>query len=82
MAAMISNMRNSPPCPEPSRFAVLPECPHCGGTLEPEHAHYRCRDCGWRDSCCDLSLAGFPPAGSRFDRNRAQPTEPRAPTTT
>ena len=32
------------------RFA---ECPVCDGELAPEHAHYRCRACGWRDSCCD-----------------------------
>ena len=28
-------------------------CPFCSGQLHPEHAHFRCRDCGWRDSCCD-----------------------------
>ena len=28
-------------------------CPHCGGELKPEHAHFRCAGCGWRDSCCD-----------------------------
>ncbi len=40
-------------CPPPSRFAVFEECPHCGGAMAPEHAHFRCRACGWRDSCCD-----------------------------
>ena len=29
------------------------ECPMCGGDLAPEHAHFRCGACGWRDSCCD-----------------------------
>jgi hypothetical protein len=29
------------------------ECPMCGGALAPEHAHFRCGGCGWRDSCCD-----------------------------
>ncbi|HVB52549.1 MAG TPA: hypothetical protein VND89_12530 [Acidimicrobiales bacterium] len=33
--------------------AVFAECPHCGSALSPEHAHYRCQQCGWRDSCCD-----------------------------
>lgn len=28
-------------------------CPMCGGRLAPEHAHFRCSSCGWRDSCCD-----------------------------
>ena len=32
------------------RFDV---CPLCDGALVPEHAHYRCSACGWRDSCCD-----------------------------
>ena len=36
-----------------SPFAVFSECPHCGGDMRPEHAHYRCAACGWRDSCCD-----------------------------
>jgi hypothetical protein len=41
------------PAPELCRFAVFSECPHCGGEMAPEHAHFRCRGCGWRDSCCD-----------------------------
>jgi hypothetical protein len=28
-------------------------CPMCDGPLAPEHAHFRCPSCGWRDSCCD-----------------------------
>jgi transposase-like protein len=36
-----------------NRFAVFSECPHCGGSLSPEHAHFKCTSCGWRDSCCD-----------------------------
>ncbi len=28
-------------------------CPVCDGRLEPEHAHFRCTGCGWRDGCCD-----------------------------
>ena len=38
---------------ELSRHAIFPECPQCGGDMHAEHAHYRCGDCGWRDSCCD-----------------------------
>lgn len=44
----------APTCPpERSRFAVFDECPQCGGAMAPEHAHFRCGACGWRDSCCD-----------------------------
>lgn len=27
-------------------------CPTCGTLMQPEHAHYRCLTCGYRDSCC------------------------------
>lgn len=27
-------------------------CPTCGTLMTPEHAHYRCATCGYRDSCC------------------------------
>jgi hypothetical protein len=36
-----------------TRFGIFPACPLCGGDLHPEHAHYKCGTCGWRDSCCD-----------------------------
>jgi transposase-like protein len=36
-----------------NRFAIFSECPHCGGSLSAEHAHFKCTSCGWRDSCCD-----------------------------
>ena len=36
-----------------SPFGTYPECPLCGAGLFPEHAHFRCSGCGWRDSCCD-----------------------------
>jgi hypothetical protein len=39
--------------PTRSRFASYAECPHCGGDMAAEHAHFRCSSCGWRDSCCD-----------------------------
>ncbi len=28
-------------------------CMQCGAQMREEHAHYRCPECGWRDSCCD-----------------------------
>src|ERR1700730_10225541 len=28
-------------------------CPSCGARMDPEHAHYRCRMCEYRDTCCD-----------------------------
>ena len=34
-------------------FAVFECCPMCSGAMAPEHAHFRCTSCGWRDSCCD-----------------------------
>jgi len=49
-----------PPLPSPGRPACAqPEpdlsttCLVCGTDMRPEHAHYRCPACGWRDSCCD-----------------------------
>ena len=36
-----------------SNLGTFAECPLCGGGLTPEHAHFKCRFCGWRDSCCD-----------------------------
>lgn len=36
-----------------SRYGTFSECQLCGGPLTPEHAHFKCRACGWRDSCCD-----------------------------
>jgi len=35
------------------RLGIFTECQHCGYRLDAEHAHYKCRNCGWRDSCCD-----------------------------
>lgn len=28
------------------------QCDWCGGRKIPEHAHYKCVECGQRDSCC------------------------------
>lgn len=36
-----------------SPHATYTECPQCGSALTPEHSHYRCTSCGWRDGCCD-----------------------------
>ncbi|MCD9623892.1 hypothetical protein [Rhabdothermincola salaria] len=36
-----------------SPLGTFIDCPHCGGDMAPEHAHFRCTGCGWRDSCCD-----------------------------
>ena len=48
---------NEPAAPvcrwERSPFSTFEECPMCGGEMAPEHAHFRCGACGWRDSCCD-----------------------------
>ena len=27
-------------------------CPTCMIAMQPEHAHYKCPKCGYRDSCC------------------------------
>lgn len=27
-------------------------CPTCLVAMQPEHAHYKCLRCGYRDSCC------------------------------
>ena len=36
-----------------ARYGTFAECPLCGQGLIPEHAHFKCTSCGWRDSCCD-----------------------------
>lgn len=41
--------------PEPeheSEHDLSTTCPSCGTEMRPEHAHYRCPACGYRDSCC------------------------------
>lgn len=41
------------PPPAASRTCDLSTvCPSCGAQMQPEHAHYRCGGCGYRDSCC------------------------------
>ena len=35
---------------EPRDLSIT--CPTCSIEMQPEHAHYRCPKCGYRDSCC------------------------------
>lgn len=39
--------------PERSVHATFERCPQCEGEMRPEHAHWVCTRCRWRDSCCD-----------------------------
>jgi transposase len=41
------------PVPAPRVCDLSTTCLNCGNEMQPEHAHYRCPACGWRDSCCD-----------------------------
>jgi hypothetical protein len=63
-----SEPRKPAPAPEPAPAPATPApaaadvpkrpcdlasaCPQCGTMMQPEHAHYRCMRCGYRDSCC------------------------------
>lgn len=38
--------------PEKPVCDLSTQCPQCDSKMEPEHAHYRCPKCGYRDSCC------------------------------
>jgi hypothetical protein len=38
--------------PGPVECDLSTTCPSCGTEMHPEHAHYRCPACGYRDSCC------------------------------
>jgi len=33
-------------------FDLDTTCPTCNTPMRPEHAHYKCPRCGYRDSCC------------------------------
>ncbi|MBA2538113.1 MAG: hypothetical protein H0V17_00635 [Deltaproteobacteria bacterium] len=37
---------------EPKKCDLSIICPTCSTEMQPEHAHYRCLKCGYRDSCC------------------------------
>jgi hypothetical protein len=40
--------------PEPieKQCDLTTTCPTCMIEMQPEHAHYKCAKCGYRDSCC------------------------------
>jgi hypothetical protein len=41
------------PAPDPVKSCDLSTtCPNCNTQMQPEHAHYKCLACGYRDSCC------------------------------
>ncbi len=42
-----------PPRWAPDSVDLSTVCLACDTPMRPEHAHYRCPACGWRDSCCD-----------------------------
>ncbi|HEY0253472.1 MAG TPA: hypothetical protein VGC41_18185, partial [Kofleriaceae bacterium] len=39
------------PLPKPA-CDLTTTCPTCMIEMQPEHAHYKCPSCGYRDSCC------------------------------
>jgi transposase len=43
----------SDPAPDSKQCDLSTTCLVCGALMREEHAHYRCPECGWRDSCCD-----------------------------
>jgi len=55
-------------------------CPGCGATMAPEHAHYRCRMCGYRDTCCDgapaHACAAVAPAQQSLSRDGSATAAP------
>jgi tRNA(Ile2) C34 agmatinyltransferase TiaS len=38
--------------PEAPACDLTTTCPTCMIEMQPEHAHYKCPSCGYRDSCC------------------------------
>jgi hypothetical protein len=43
---------SEPEAQEPPECDLSTTCPNCGTEMVPEHAHYKCGACGYRDSCC------------------------------
>ena len=39
------------PAPQPT-CDLTTTCPTCLVEMLPEHTHYKCPQCGYRDSCC------------------------------
>lgn len=51
----VTDASAAPPTPPPRGCHVdlSTRCWNCGNpNMRPEHSHYRCDECGWRDSCC------------------------------
>ena len=42
---------DAPPVVIPADLSTT--CLQCGAQMREEHSHYKCPECGWRDSCCD-----------------------------
>ena len=42
----------NPKAPPMSKADLSITCPTCATLMQPEHAHYKCPRCGYRDSCC------------------------------
>lgn len=38
--------------PRKAECDLTTTCPTCMVEMQPEHAHYKCPSCGYRDSCC------------------------------
>ncbi|MFT3694918.1 MAG: hypothetical protein QM831_17340 [Kofleriaceae bacterium] len=41
-----------PEAPVAKQCDLTITCPTCMIEMQPEHAHYKCAQCGYRDSCC------------------------------
>jgi len=61
IATLAPTAISAPPRVQPKAEAALDPvkhcdlsttCPQCDSQMQPEHAHYRCSHCGYRDSCC------------------------------
>jgi hypothetical protein len=46
----VINADDSQEPPEQCDLSIT--CPNCNIEMQPEHAHYKCAACGYRDSCC------------------------------
>ena len=49
--APVAVVREVPDEPTPT-CDLTTTCPTCLVEMMPEHAHYKCPRCGYRDSCC------------------------------
>lgn len=49
-ASLAVGLSGSPDPKEGCDLSII--CPVCMIAMHPEHAHYRCSSCGYRDSCC------------------------------